>query len=314
MLNFIIRRVFFAIIVLLGVSIITFVIVALIPGDPAVVLLGIHATEESLAAVRESFRLDQPLLVRYFSWLIQVLQGNLGISSSSGQPVLYVLKSSLGATLMLATISTILALLISIPLGIISAVKQGTTTEHLLSVVAITGLSMPDFWVGIVFIMLFSVRLGWFPPSGYVSMIDDFFLSLKYAALPAIAASWRLTASLTRFVRSSMLQAINNQYITTALAKGLSDSTVIIKHCLRNALIPVVTITGLQFGSMLGGLIVIETMFAWPGLGRLAVQAIGFRDYALLQGVILIFAAVFSILNLLVDLSYGFLDPRIRYE
>ena len=145
-------------------------------------------------------------------------------------------------------------------------------------------------------------------------MIDDFFLSLKYAALPAIAASWRLTASLTRFVRSSMLQAINNQYITTALAKGLSDSTVIIKHCLRNALIPVVTITGLQFGSMLGGLIVIETMFAWPGLGRLAVQAIGFRDYALLQGVILIFAAVFSILNLLVDLSYGFLDPRIRYE
>lgn len=313
-MRYLARRLAATLLVLLGVSVVTFGLSALIPGDPALILLGMGATEENLVAVRQRFGLDQPLPVRYALWLGHVVQGDLGRSSSTGAPVAASLAGGLLATLQLAGLAVLLAVLVAVPAGVASAVRRGRPVDHALTAATVAGLSVPEFLFGILLVLLFAVRLRWLPPSGYADPLSDPLGSLRYALLPGLAVAWRLTASLTRFVRASMLEVLRQPYMSTARAKGLTSWRVVLGHGLRSALTSVVTVVGLQFGAMFGGLIVVEEVFAWPGLGRLVVQAIGFRDYALLQGVVLVFAAAFSLVNLAVDLSYPILDPRIRYE
>jgi peptide/nickel transport system permease protein len=311
--RYVARRGLQALVVLFGVSIIVFAIVHLVPGDPIRLALGTRYDPEVAEAMRRRAGLDQPLVVQYFTWLGRALVGDLGVSFRSGQPVTAILLGRLPATLTLALAALVIALVIAVPLGIISAVRQGSKRDYAATAFSQLGISIPDFWMGIMFILLFSLVLGWLPPSGYVPLTTDPVAWLQHLIMPAVTIGVVSGSILTRFVRSSMLEALSQDYTRTARSKGLRERVVIRRHVLKNALIPVVTVTGLQLAFVFGGVIVVEVVFAWPGLGQLTLLAVRGRDYTVLQGAVLLFAFMFLVINLVVDLLYAWLDPRIKY-
>ena len=313
MAAYIARRSLQAVGVLLGVSVLVFAIIHLVPGDPVRVALGTRFDQATYDALRERAGLDQPLLVQYFDWITSALTGDLGVSFRSGRPVTVLILERLPATLSLAGGAIVVALGIAIPLGILSAIRQGSALDYAATTFSQVGISIPDFWMGILLILFFALQLDLLPPSGYVSILENPWQWFVHLLMPAVTVGVVSGSIITRFVRSSMLEALGQDFTRTARSKGLRERMVIRRHVLRNALIPVITVTGLQLAYLLSGLIVVEQVFAWPGLGLLALDAVQARDFPVLQGAVLLFALFFLLVNLLVDLLYAFLDPRIRY-
>lgn len=311
MFAYALNRILQAIPVLLGVSIVTFVLVRLVPGDPVTAMLGTQYNEEQATALRTKYGLDRPLPVQYLVWLGHVMRGDLGDSVFTGQPVTQAIAERLPVTLELAAIGIAFAVLMGVPLGVISAIRSNRLIDHAARIFGLLGISMPGFWLGTVLILVVSLKLGWLPSGGFKRLTLDPVANVRYMLLPGLALGTAVAAVVMRTARSSMLEVVQQDYVRTARAKGLRERVVISRHALRNALVPVVTIIGLQAGYMLGGSVVVEQVFSLPGLGRLALQAITSRDYALLQGTILFVAATFVFVNLAVDLLYAWLDPRI---
>lgn len=310
---YILRRVAQAVGVLLGVSVLVFLLIHLVPGDPIRLALGTRFDPDTYQALLERSGLDQPLPVQYVNWISGALTGDLGVSFRTGQPVTSMILERLPATVSLAAAAVLVALLIALPLGVLSALRSGTPIDYGATVFSQAGISVPDFWFGILLILLFSLRLDLLPPSGYVPLLADPLGWLTHLILPAVTVGVVSGSILTRFVRASMLDALGQDYTRTARAKGLRERIVVRRHVLRNALVPVVTVTGLQLAYLLSGVIVVEAVFAWPGLGLLALTAVQSRDYPVLQGAVLLFAVFFLLVNLVVDLLYAVLDPRIQY-
>jgi peptide/nickel transport system permease protein len=298
--------------VLIGVSLIVFSLIHLVRGDPVRLALGTRFSQESYDALQHRNGLDVPLVEQYFRWAGHALTGDLGVSFRSGTPVTTLIGERLGATLTLALAAVFLALLIAIPLGTISALRPRSLIDRFATVISQIGISIPDFWLAIVLILVFAGTLGWLPTGGYVPLTEDPLGWLERLVLPAVATGVVSGSVLTRFVRSSVLEAMGSDHVRTAQAKGLPGRQVFTWHVLRNALLPLVTVTGVQLAYLLSGVVVVEIVFSWPGLGQLALQAVRARDYPVLQGAILLFALVFLVINLLVDLLYSRIDPRIR--
>lgn len=312
MTRYVLSRAGQAAVVLIGVSIIVFGLMQLVPGDPVRVALGTRFDPETYQALRERAGLDRPLLVQYFSYLGNALTGDLGVSFRSGRPVTATLLERLPATLSLAGMSLLIALLIAIPLGLVSAIRSGKLSDYVSTVFSQIGVSIPDFWMAILLILLFTSTLGWLPPSGYVPFTEDPVGWLTHIIMPALTVGVVSGSILTRFVRSSVLESMSQDYVRTAHSKGLPRTVVLRRHVVRGALVPVVTVVGVQLATLLGGVVVVEVIFAWPGLGRLTYDAVQARDYPVMQGAVLMFAAIFLLVNLLVDLLYAALDPRIE--
>lgn len=304
--RYVVRRVLQAVTVMIGALILSFILLRIVPGDPAVLMLPETATPEEIAQMRESLGVNEPLSTQFLVYLKQVVTGDFGLSFRRQTPALPLTLRYLPATFLLATASLVLTILISIPLGILAALKQNGWLDNMVGVVALLGQSMPTYWLGILLILLFSVQLRVLPTSGYGEW--------RHLILPAVTLAFSQVALVTRLTRSNLLEVVRQDYIRTARAKGLAQRTVIFNHALKNALIPVVTVLGLQVGNVLGGAIITETVFAWPGAGSLLVSSIGFRDYPVVQVMVLISAAVFVVINLAVDLFYVLLDPRIAYD
>lgn len=308
MTTYVVRRLLLVIPTLLGISVISFGLIFLAPGDPALVALRAQGmqmvTDENLQQMRAQMGLDRPLAVRYVSWLGDVLRLDFGDSVRTGSPVDELLLSRLPATIQLAGGSLLLALFISLPLGMATAVRQHTLIDHVGRVLAFMGASMPSFWLALLLIFFFAVRLGWLPALGYGE--------LKHLLLPATALSLSIAPTYARLLRANMIEVLNQPYVTYARAKGLSEMAIVSRHALRNALIPFITVFGISVAHLLAGAVVIETIFAWPGVGKLAVDAILARDFPVVQAVVLIATTFFVLANLMVDLSYRLLDPRIR--
>ena len=300
------KRLLLLVPVVWGVVTVVFSFIHLVPGDPVLAMIGESAQPADIAKLREQLGLNDPLHLQYFRYLSRLVRGDLGSSLHTGKPVLKTIIQRYPVTIKLALASLLLALIISIPLGVLSATHRNSPGDHLSMVLALLGISMPNFWLGPLLIILFSIKLNLLPVSGSGGW--------SHLILPAITLGTAMTALLTRMVRSSMLEEMGQDYIRTARAKGLPERVVIYKHALKNALIPVVTIVGLQFGTLLTGAIITETIFAWPGLGRLTIQAISQRDYPLVQGCILMISLTYILVNLATDLLYTVLDPRIRYQ
>ncbi|MFW6097496.1 MAG: ABC transporter permease [Chloroflexota bacterium] len=311
--RYIIQRLILALVVILGVTFVVFLIIHLVPGDPARVILGVQANEENVAALRERLGLNDPFFVQYGNWLWGVINGDFGQSLVTRQPVGPQLAQRLPATLQLAAAALFLGMLIAFPAGIISALKPGSKTDIFTSFVSQIGVTVPDFWMGIMLILLFSLTLGWLPSRGYEPLSSGFVPWLSHIILPATTLGVISGAIQTRFIRSAMLEVLNANYIRTARAKGLSERLVIMRHALRNAMITIVTIIGLQITALVSAVVVVEVVFGWPGLGRLALNSVLDRDYPVLQGTVLIIAVMLTLVNLAVDLIYFFLDPRIEY-
>ena len=307
MLIYIARRLLQAIVVLFGVSVLVFSMVYLLPGDPVLTMLGDQTAVSGDVVVnaRHQLGLDRPAPLQYGHFLIHALQGDLGRSWRSNQAVTAIILSQLPATLQLTVAGLGLAILIGVVLGLIAAVRQNSWTDNLSMVLALIGVSMPSFWLGLLLIFLFSLRLGWVPATGYGG--------IQRLILPAFTLGLQAAAIIARLVRSSVLEVLRQEYIMTARAKGLAEFRVLVRHALRNALIPVVTVVGLQFGGLLGGAVIIETVFARQGIGRIAVTAINNKDFPLIQGIVLFAAVVYTLVNLATDIVYAWLDPRIRY-
>jgi peptide/nickel transport system permease protein len=308
---FVARRVGQSLIALLGVAIVVFSLIHFVPGDPIQSALGTRFDPEIYETLLERSGLDQPIRVQFVDWLTRAATGDLGVSFATGRTVTSELGDRLPATLLLAGGSLLIGLLIAIPAGIVSAVRQGKPIDYVASTFSQVGVSIPDFWFGIMLILLLSRSLGWLPPGGYVPFTEDPVRSLQYLLMPALTAGVVTGSILTRFVRSSVLEAMQADHVRLARAKGLPERYVLRHHVLRNAWIPVVTITGLQLATLLGGIVVVEVVFSWPGIGRLALDSVFSRDYPVLQGAVLVIATGFLLVNLLVDLLYGKLDPRI---
>ena len=306
MARYLVRRLLLTVPVLLGVATLVFALIHLVPGDPAQAMLGEGASQEEIQRLRTSRGLDRPLLAQYTGFLGGLVRGDLGTSFRYNTPVTQQITSRLGNTAKLALAAMMVAILFAVPLGIIAAVFRGRAPDHAAMTLALAGISMPNFWLGPLLAILFAVYLGWLPVSGTGS--------LAHLVLPAVTLGAALSAILARMTRASLLEELRELYVLAARARGLSGARAVLRHAFRNSLIPVVTIIGLQFGAVLTGTIITETIFAWPGLGRLLIQAINFRDYPLVQGCILFIAVTYVLMNLLTDLTYGFLDPRIRYE
>ncbi|MCH6567579.1 MAG: ABC transporter permease [Nitrospinae bacterium] len=306
MRRYVLRRIGLLVPVVLGVVTVVFLIVHLIPGDPVEIMLGEQALAVDREALRHEMGLDKPIHLQYVAFLKGLVRGDLGQSLHTKQPVLTSIARRLPATIELAAAAMAVALLLAIPLGLLAAYKKDSLVDQGSMLFALLGISMPNFWLGPLLIIVFSLKLGWFPVSGRGS--------LAHVVLPAITLGTAMAAILTRMTRASMLDVIQSDYITTARAKGVRESLVVLKHAFRNALIPVVTIVGLQIGGLLAGSIITETIFAWPGIGRLTIQAINARDYPLVQGCVLIIALGYVLVNFATDLLYGLIDPRIRYE
>jgi ABC-type dipeptide/oligopeptide/nickel transport system permease component len=306
MIRYISIRLLFALPALWLILTMVFLLAHIVPGDPVAQMLGEGARAEDLTQLRHALGLDLPLPVQYGRYLAGVLHGNLGESFRFQQPVLKVVAEHYPATLELAIVALLICALIGIPAGVLAAHKRGETTDHAVGVLTLFGLSVPNFALGPVLILFFSVVLGWLPVSGRGG--------ISHLVLPAFTLGAALAAILTRMVRTSVIEELSADYVRTARAKGVSESGVLFRHALRNALIPILTILGLQFGTLLAGTIVTESIFSWPGIGRLAVQAIGARDYPLLQGCILLIAVSYVFVNLLTDLVYALVDPRVRFE
>jgi peptide/nickel transport system permease protein len=297
---------------MIGVSILVFSLVHLVDGDPVRLALGTRFSQESYDALRERNGLDLPLLQQYLAWAGAALTGDLGVSFRSGETVTSLIAERLPPTLTLAFAAVLLALVIAVPLGTISALRPRSLVDRFATVISQIGISVPDFWLAIMLILVFAGTLGWLPTGGYVPLTEDPLGWLERLILPTIAAGVVSGSVLTRFVRSSVLEAMGSDHVRTAEAKGLPGRQVFGWHVLRNALLPLVTVTGVQLAYLLSGVVVIEIVFSWPGLGQLALQAVRARDYPVLQGAILLFALVFLVINLVVDLLYSRIDPRIR--
>jgi peptide/nickel transport system permease protein len=304
--RYLIRRLLLTIPVLLGVATLVFSLIHFIPGDPAQAMLGEGAAPEDVAQLRERLGLDRPLLVQYGSFLQGLARGDLGVSLRNDQPVLHQIIERMPATAELAFSSMAVAVLIALPLGIIAAVWKGTAVDHSAMTLSLLGISVPNFWLGPLLAIVFAVKLGWLPVGGRGT--------LAHLVLPSVTLGAALAAILARMTRASLLEELREPYVLAARAKGVSRSRAILHHALRNSLIPIVTILGLQFGVVLTGAVITETIFAWPGIGRLLIQSISFRDYPTVQGCVLLIAVTYVGVNLLTDLTYGFLDPRIRVE
>lgn len=307
MIKFTLKRMAYLVLVLLGVSFLVFLLLYITPGDPVRMMLGESATPEAQAELREELGLDDPFLVRYVNYIKDiVVDHSLGTSYSTRRPVLDEILEVFPNTVQLATAAIIIAIVLGTFLGIVSAVKQNSLLDNAVMVLALIGTSAPIFWIGILMILLFSVKLGWLPPSG--------FGSFKQLIMPALALGMQSTAVVARMTRSSMLEVIRQDFVKTARAKGQKEIVVIIKHVFRNALIPVITVVGLQFGTLLGGAMLTEVVFSIPGVGRLMIEAIKQRDYPIVQGSVLFVAACFSLVNLAVDLLYAVVDPKVAKE
>ena len=312
MLIFILRRVLQAIPVVFLASVGVFLLLHLLPGDPAQVLAGTDTSPATLEAIREDMGLNEPLPVQYLVWLQHVLRGDLGKSILSKIPVSQLMGQRLPATLELAVAGEILTVLIGLPLGILAAIKQRSKADWGITGFISLGLAVPNFWLGILLIILFAVILGWMPPGGRGDFSRDPLTALKFIALPAFTLALPAAMNLSRLTKASVLEVLYEDYVRTAWAKGLASRSVIMIHVLRNALIPVVTAVGLEFGRLLGGALIVESVFTWPGLGTLMLTSINNRDYAIVQAGLLLLVMVFITVNLLTDIAYGFLDPRIR--
>lgn len=306
MRHYTIRRLLQLIPVTLSVTVIIFLMLHLIPGDPAEILGGEEATIEDIRAIREQLGLDKPLVVQYFTYMMNICKGDLGRSMRTRRPVLQEIMDRYLNTVLLAAWSVVFMVILGITTGILSAIKQYSWLDNISMLVALFGVSMPVFWLGLMLMLIFAVYLGLFPTTG----IGTF----KHIVLPAVTLGASATAVVARLTRSSMLEVIRQDYIRTARAKGLNEFLVIMRHALKNALIPVVTIVFLRFGALLGGAVLTETVFAWPGIGWLMIDAIWARDYPVVQGCILMIAISFVLINLFTDLLYGLIDPRIRYQ
>ncbi|BCS33620.1 peptide ABC transporter permease [Luteitalea sp. TBR-22] len=319
MLRFLVRRLLLTIPVLLGVATMVFALIHLVPGDPAVSMLGEAATPADVAALRGKLGLDDPLPVQYGRFLSDAVRGRLGQSLRTGRPVTTELSEKLGATVLLAVTAMAVALVVALPLGILAAVRAHTWVDSAAMALALVGVSMPNFWLGPLLALLFGVTLGWLPISGRGPSSEMLIGSVprvppEYLVLPALTLGLALAAILARMTRASLVEELKELYVRAARARGLSRTRTVLRHALRNGLIPIITIIGLQFGAVLTGTIITETIFAWPGLGRLLIQSIQFRDYPMVQGCILLIAVTYVAVNLLTDLAYGVADPRIRYE
>jgi ABC-type dipeptide/oligopeptide/nickel transport system permease component len=306
MVSYIVRRLLIAVPTLLGVVSISFVLVRVVPGDPARIAAGPDATAEDVARIREQLGLDDPLWHQFVSYVGGVLHGDLGTSSRTGRPVLEEIVARIPNTMILAVGALVIAALVGCTLGVVAALRRGRTADVVLSGISVLGVSMPVYWSGLLLMIVFAVNLGWLPAAG-TGGIANFVLPMVTLAIFAMGF-------ISRQMRSSMVEAMSSDYIRTARARGASRSTIVLRHGLRNAALPVVTIIGLELGGMLGGAVVTETVFAWPGLGRLIVDSIGARDFSAVQGTVLVFAGFLVVVNLATDLVYAYVDPRIRYE
>jgi peptide/nickel transport system permease protein len=304
--RFLVRRILLTVPVVLGVATLVFSLIHLVPGDPVQSMLGESAAPADITELRGRLGLDRPLIVQYGRFLAGLATGDLGTSLRTNQPVAAAIGERLPATFELAIAAMALAMLFAVPLGIIAAVRAGTHVDHAATTLALIGISMPNFWLGPILAIVFSVMLGWLPVSGRGT--------LGHLVLPAITLAAPLSAVLARMTRASVIEELRELYVLAARARGVSRVRAVLRHAFRNSLIPIVTVLGLQFGAVLTGAVITETIFAWPGVGRLLIQSIGFRDYPLVQGCILLIAVTYVSMNLLTDLVYGFLDPRIRYE
>lgn len=309
MYKYILKRLLMLIPVIIGVTFVVFFILNLAPGDPAAIILGDQATAEALAMKREELGLNDPLLVRYFNYMLDLLHGDLGVSYRNGISVWDQVVARLPNTALLACTGILVALIIGIPIGIISAKKQYSALDNVSMVFALIGVSMPNFWSGLLLVLVFSVTLGWLPSQG---MGTGFVPLLKSLVLPSLTLGFNSAAMVARMTRSSMLEVIRQDYISTARAKGDDERTITFQHMLKNALIPIITAVGLQFGNLLGGAMLCETVFSWPGLGRLMVENIKSKDIPMVLGCVIVMATMFTLVNLLVDIIYAFVDPRIK--
>ena len=312
MFEFLVRRAFISAVTLLLISLIVFAGVRMIPGDPARVLAGTDADAAGLEEIREKYGLNAPLPLQYVRWLGLAVRGDLGESIRTRQSVAGTVATKLPITVELACLSLLVAIGIAIPAGVIAAVRRNTPWDALASGLSLCGVSVPNFWLGIMLILLVSVRLGWLPASGFVPLTEDPVANLKRMLMPALVLGTGLAAVLMRQTRNAMIEVLSADYVRTARAKGLAQAAVVVRHALRNGLIPVVTILGLQMGALMSGAVVTEQIFVLPGFGRLIVESVFTRDYPLVQGVVLITASSYVLINLLVDVSYTVLNPRIR--
>ncbi|MEA2597735.1 MAG: peptide/nickel transport system permease protein [Thermomicrobiales bacterium] len=310
--NYLLRRLLQGVPVLFLITAIVFMVVYFIPGDAAMVVLGQSATPERLEAMRHRMGLDEPLPIRYGLWLKQIAQGDLGQSLVYQLSVWTLIGRAFPITLYLTLFSLLIAVAIALPAGMLAALKRNSWIDLVATTWAFLGVSIPGFWLGIMLLIVFGVKLQWVPLSGYVSPFDDVGASLKTMILPSFTLGVFLSGPLTRYLRSSMLQTMSQEFVLVARAKGLAERKVIARHILRNSLIPFVTVIGVQLGYLIGGAVVIENVFALPGVGDLAVSAIGNRDYPVIQGVVLVVAAGFVLINIVIDILYAILDPRIR--
>ena len=306
MRSYLVRRLLLVLPVVLGVVTLVFLLIHLIPGDPVEIMLGESALPADRDALREALGLDRPMLEQYGSFLWGLCRGDLGVSLQQRRPVTALIREHYPATLELTLAAMLISLLIALPAGILSGIRQYSVWDHSTMFLALLGVSMPNFWLGPLLIWVFSIQLGWFPVSGKGG--------LAHLLLPALTLGASMAAIVARMTRSSVLEVLREDYVMTARAKGLSEARIILKHVLRNAMLPVLTVVGLQFGALLAGSIITETIFSWPGLGTLMVKAIQTRDYPVVQGCVLVIALSYVLVNLLTDLLYGVIDPRIRYE
>lgn len=325
--RYVARRLLHTLLVLFGVSVIIFLLVRLFPGDPALMILGNDASPAELERIRRLLGLDQPLHVQYAQFVGRLARGDLGESISQSRTVGSLIADRVPATIELTTAAMLVAIVVGVTTGVIAALRPYSLFDAVATVVALSGVAMPVFWLAMLGILLFSLQLGWLPSFGrgegivggiqaWIRFGDpaDFVAALKHLVLPSVTLGAFSTALISRLTRSSLLEVLGQEYVRTARAKGLAERGVLWGHALRNALLPVVTVLGLQVGALLGGAVIAETVFAWPGVGRLLIQAIGQRDYPVLQSIVLLTAVTVSVISLVVDLMYGFLNPRVRYE
>lgn len=313
MLGFVVKRVLSAIPVLFMVAIIVFLVLRLSPGDPAVMIAGPTATEDQLAALRESMGLNRPLLEQLFIWMNSIAHGDFGVSLVSGKPVTELVLDRFGPTLALSLSTIILAVLVAIPLGVVAAWQQGKWIDRLVMAGSVLGFSVPVFIIGYILILVFARGLGWFPVQGYKPISAGFGEFAIRLVLPSVALSFPYIALIARIVRTNVIEVMNEDYIRTARAKGMTERAVLMDHALGNAAVPIVTIIGVSIAMLIGGVVVTESVFNIPGLGRLVLEAVLARDYTVIQAVILLFSTIYVFINLAVDLLYGLFDPRIRY-
>ena len=312
MIEFLVRRAFISAVTLALITVIVFTGVRMIPGDPARVMAGTDADTAGLEEIREKYGLRDPIPVQYLRWVGLALRGDLGESIRTRQSVAWTVAIKLPITVELACLALLVALSLAIPAGVLAAVRRNTPWDVAASAVSLCGVSIPNFWLGIMLILLVSVRLGWLPASGFVPLLEDPVANVKRMIMPALVLGTALAAVLMRQTRNAMIEVLSADYIRTARSKGLAGFAVVVRHALRNGLIPVVTILGLQMGALMGGAVVTESIFVLPGFGRLIVEAVFTRDYPVVQGVVLITASSYVLINLLVDVSYTVLNPRIR--